>query len=341
MPSFEQTYGEFLVDLENTFPEHKDTFVKLHNVNSLNHFVGVWRPLTQAVASQDESIFKDGVELCAGFSMNTLLWNQLSKNTQNAIWKYLSTLMLLAAQQSEFGFFDLSGFSSNMEKMMEMLKGGEGFHFEDLFSKLGKMAESFGFKDLSGVTGKFKIPERIFQGHIAKIAKELVAELRPEDFGISPELMASNDPTAVFKFLEEVFTKKPDMLMSITQKIANKIKTKFMRGEIRREEIIAEAEQLMKEFSENELFSELFGSLRDALVGSERASGNEGSTRRREAQERLRKKAAEKAAKKASADTNSIVNNMEAEIRAAQVAAELLAQESQNVDKKTQKKKTK
>jgi len=93
------------------------------------------------------------------------------------------------------------------------------------------------------------------------------------------------------------------MLMTVAQKIATRIRTKFMRGEIKRDEIIREAEELMKEFSDNDMFSELFGSLKSAMTGSEKETGNEGSARRREAQERLRKKAAEKAAKRDAAAT--------------------------------------
>jgi hypothetical protein len=55
----------------------------------------------------------------------------------------------------------------------------------------------------------------------------------------------------------------------------------------------------MKEFSDNATFSDLFGQLGEMMKGGEKESGNEGSARRREVQERLRKQKAEKDAKKA------------------------------------------
>jgi hypothetical protein len=147
-------------------------------------------------------------------------------------------------------------------------------------------------------------------------------------------MLESDDPARVFNYLQEVFTKKPELMMSAAQKIAKKIQAKFQRGEIKREEIIREAEELMKEFSENTAFSELFGSLGEMLKGSEKESGNEGSARRREVQERLRRKAAEKeAAKKAAggagagASTTNILATTEAELRAAANAAALLMEE--------------
>ena len=51
-----------------------------------------------------------------------------------------------------------------------------------------------------------------------------------------------------------------------------------------------EAEELMKEFSDNPMFSDLFGGLTEMLHGSDKETGNDGSARRRAVQERLRKK---------------------------------------------------
>jgi hypothetical protein len=228
----------------------------------------------------------------------------------------MTSLLLIAAAfdgaEKTDGIWDISGFEHDMEEMMKRLKSGEDNGMKDIFEKLAKMAEGFGMKDISGAfeglggTGpdgkpKFKIPEKLFKGHIAKIAEEIVSEFNPEDFGLSPELLNSNDPTQIFTFLQEIFTQKPDMLIGIAQRIAKKIQAKFQRGDFNRDELIREAEELMKEFSDNEAFSGLFEQLGEMLKGGEKESGNEGSARRREVQERLKKKAAEKAAKKAAA----------------------------------------
>ena len=208
---------------------------------------------------------------------------------------------------------------------MEHLKSGEeSGAFASMFEQLGKMAETMGFKDLSGaMPAGFKVPERLFKGHIARIVEELVKEFKPEDFGISEEMMNSKDPKAIFTNLQEIFTKKPDLLMSAGQKIAKKLQAKFASGSIKREEIISEVEELMKEFSENEQFSELFGSLGEMLKSSDRATGNEQSARLREARERLRRRAAEREARRGVAPVNTVVNS-EAEARAAAAAAALL-----------------
>jgi hypothetical protein len=343
--TFESTYAQFVDDLKGTFPEFADALTHAASLpDCKERFIAVWKSHTGAIATKDNSVFATDIELIPGFVLTPKLWTELSAATHDAIWKYLSSLLLLAAvnKESDGGLWDLSGFNADMEAMMKMLNGmdgmggdsaaaGLGESMKDVFSKLSSMASMFGMKadDLSGVAGKFKIPERLFKGHIARIAEELVKEFKPEDFGISPDMLESDDPARVFNYLQEVFTKKPELMMSAAQKIAKKIQYKFQRGEIKREEIIREAEELMKEFSENTAFSELFGSLGEMLKGSEKESGNEGSARRREVQERLRRKAAEKEAAKKGAvggagGPSNVMTHSEADLRAAAAAEELL-----------------
>lgn len=378
--TFEATFNQFLEDLKGTFPEYMAALTLAGSLpDRQTRFLEVWRTHSTAVAAQDGSVFSaGGLELVPGFKMTAALWAELSPRTHSVIWKYLSTLLLLSAtenaEQEEGGLWDISGFQHSMEAMMAHLReaasagpaGGAGDAegaatglFGGLFEKLGKIAERFGAggaTDASGAAPDFKIPERLMKGTIAKIVEEIVHEFKPEDFGITPEMMETKDPRAMFEYLQEIFTKKPDLLMSAGKKIAKKLQTKFASGAIKRDDIIAEVEELMKEFSGNSAFSELFGNLGEMLRSSEKETGNEGSARRREVQDRLRKKAAEKAAKKAagsvgavfgggSALSNSVVSAAEleaAEMAAAAAANALLLEEAAAATKggvKTSKKK--
>ena len=246
--TFQSTYAQFLDDLKGTFPEYSAALTLAASLPDLKtRFVEVWRAHTSAIAEKSAaSVFTaSGIELVPGFVMTAALWSELGPGTQAAIWKYLSSLLLLAASEQAEGLWDLSGFQHDMEEMMKQLKEGGGAHLKEMFEKLGSMAKTFGIPDLSGAASGFKIPERLFKGHIAKIAEELVKEFKPEDFGISPEMLETDDPARVFNDLQEIFTKKPEMMMQAAQKIAKKIQAKFQRGEIRREDIIREAEELM------------------------------------------------------------------------------------------------
>lgn len=333
-PSFASTYAQFLDELKGTFPEYTAALTLAASLpDSMTRFVEVWCSRTSQVAACDASVFEGtGVELVPGFVMTSSLWGELSTNTHAAIWKYLSTLLLLAASHGSEPLWDISGFQTSMEEMMKGLReGGESGVFGTMFAELEKMAAAFGVKDLSGAAAGagFKVPEKLFKGHIAKIVEELVKEFKPEDFGITEEMMSAKDPKAIFSNLQEIFTKKPELLMSAGKKIAKKLQAKFESGSIKREEIIAEVEELMKEFSDNEQFSELFGSLGEMLKSSDRSTGNEHSARLREARERLRRKTEERNARRAaaSATTNSIVHS-EAEAHAAAMAALLMEEEA-------------
>jgi hypothetical protein len=339
-PSFSTVYGQFLDDLKGTFPEYTAAVALASSLpaeSSATRFVEVWHKHTASVASQDAHVFDGpGIELVPGFVMTSELWSDLGPSTHAAIWKYLSTLLLLAASSAgSADMWDISGFHDSMESMMKHLKeGGEGGAFSTMFEQLNKMAETFGVKDLSGAG--FKIPERLFKGHIAKIVEELVKEFKPEDFGVTEEMMSAKDPKVIFTNLQEIFTKKPELLMTAGQKIAKRLQAKFASGAIKREEIISEVEELMKEFSDNEQFSELFGSLGEMLKSSDRESGNEHSARLRETRERMRRKAAERDARRATAGpvANVVAINADAEARAAAITAALLLEEDVSASKK-------
>lgn len=329
--SFANTYTQFIDELTNTFPEYATALSVAKTLpNARSVFLSVWKTHTKEISQQNTDIFTSaGLDLVPGVKMTTTLWNELSTNSQAAIWKYLTTLLLIGVSEDTKmeGIWDMSGFEHDMEEMMRRMKSGsDDTGMKDIFEKLTSMMDMSGafgqfakvFGGLGGLSGlaeglgadadadvsgstapKFKIPERLFKGHIAKIAEEIVSEFNPADFGLSPELLESKDPTKIFTFLQEIFTQKPDLLMGIAKRIAKKIQTKFQQGALNRDELVREAEELMKEFSDNATFSDLFGQLGEMMKGGEKESGNEGSARRREVQERLRKQKAEKDAKKA------------------------------------------
>jgi hypothetical protein len=351
-PTFQSTFLQFCEDLEGTYPELSGSIAeckKIEDAEVQKRFSTIWRSHLAAIALRDASVFsREGIEILPGVPFSMALWNEVGETTHTAIWNYLSSLALLsAASDNDAEFWSEEEFKKGMEEMMRHLKeagdapvGGAGgaspFEgFGGIFEKLKDMAKMFegAGKEGGPKMPEFKIPERMFKGHIARMARELAEEFKPEDFGLSPEMVDTSDPAKIFEYLQDIFTKKPEMLMSAAQRIAKKIQVKFQRGEIRREEIMSEIQELMKEFSENEAFSAIFGQLGDVLQMSAKATGNEGSERRRQVQERLRKKQAEKEAKKAS-QTGGASNA--AAIAAAEAAAAALPQEE---SKKGSKKK--
>jgi hypothetical protein len=311
-PDFKQVYVQYLSEMGLTFPELEkatDLALKKGHVD----FSMSVAPILSKIASRDGSIFtKTGVEIAPGVVLTAKLWKEAGKGTQKAIWDYLSSLVLLASYEQRnstddfAGVFDISGAEADLKKMFQDL--GDQFSsktFSGFFEGMKEAAENFKekFGATMGVSGELPpIPERLFKGHIAKIAEEMAKDFNPEDFGIPAEMLESNDTGKIFEYLQTVFTQKPELLMAGAKKIANRIQDKLKRGEVRREDLIKEAEELMGEFQNNPMFKEIFEQLGASLKGAEGLGGGGAGTeseRRRVVQERLRKKMeAKKNAKK-------------------------------------------
>jgi len=295
-----------------TFPElDKATEIAKKNMSFLDFSKSV-APNLHQIAVRDGSIFTDsGTEIAPGVVMTKSLWKDAGKSTQKAIWEFLSSLILLSsyeikhstAEAPDFSsFFDLSGADIDLQKMFKDL--GSTFSnqsFGSFFDGIKEAAENMKEK-FAGISGEMPpIPEKLFKGHIAKIAEELAREFKPEDFGLSPDMLNGGDSAAIFEYLQEIFTKNPEMLMKGAKKIASRIQDKLKRGEVKREDLVKEAEELMGEFQNNPMFKQIFEQLGTQLRGGgggPEPGEAENNERRRVVQERLRKKMAERKNKK-------------------------------------------
>lgn len=320
VPSFGSLYRDFAAELADTFPELAPALAQaraLDGPTAQARFATAVRPHLLAIAAREgASLFgaptAPGLEVLPGVRLTPSLWATASPATQGAVWTYVASLSVLARapappsgpeeQEAAKMEAELRGVVDSLGEAMK----GDAFKgmFEKLKEAMGAAAAATGGEEGAGAApgaaagGMPKLPERLFRGHIARMAEELAAEFRPEDFGIPPEMLsaAPEDPARVFEYLQELFTRRPEMLMQVAQRIAAKIQAKFARGEIKREDLLNEAQDLMREFSGNEAFGALFGNLTEMLQSTAKETGNEGSERRRTVQERLRAKLAAKQA---------------------------------------------
>jgi hypothetical protein len=230
-----------------------------------------------------------------GVSMTKEIWETLSEKSQKAIQEYLTVLSFCLLIDSE-STADLSGngWTADMAKKMmdDMKEKVKGIDFASLTDKFAKFFGSAA--DGSAIP---QIPEKFLKGQIAKLAEEIVKEFKVEDFGIDPKAMeaAGNDPSKALHMITEVFMKNPAAFQNTMLKLTKKLQQKVQSGSLRPQELVAEAEELMKTFSENPQFVEMMESFRQAfgMAGHEddlRAAGHDGSARLSIVQQRLRKK---------------------------------------------------
>ena len=166
-----------------------------------------------------------------------------------------------------------------------------GVNFDDIAKKFASM-----FTDVSGGETKFKLPEKFLKGQIAKLAEEIVKEIKPEDLGLTAEELAQceKEPSKALEILMKSFTSNPQSLQGAMMRVVKRLQEKFKRGEFRLDQLKVEAEELMKEFSENSSFVDMMEQFRSAFgfedMDLARQAGREGSARLSLVKERLRKK---------------------------------------------------
>jgi hypothetical protein len=278
-------YNEFCEELKEAYPERRDkiTFAKtLTNESKLARFKAEVLP----TVTPSRDLEKCPGTVLPGVTIPDSIWADLSEGTQKAIQQYLTLLSFCC--QAGTGTFDAKWAEEMLNGWKDKL---DGVDFSSFSQKIMGMFASGGLP---------KMPERLLKGQLAKLAEELVKEFTPEDFGMnSAEMAAAGDnPMRAFELLSKVFTERPEIMQNAMKRIAKRLQEKVQRGELRPQEMAKEAEELMKEFTDNPEMVSLMESFR-GMFGFEdkeaaRAVGRDGENRLSIVQARLRKKLEEK-----------------------------------------------
>ena len=341
---FQTKYDEFAKELLETFPElvpQITAALALSPTERLTRFQAEVRPSADSTQSIGA--------LLPGVVLPEATWVTLSPSNQKVIWEYVRLLSMCCFLEG-FGSPDETHTKSWMEDIMGSWKDKLGsLDMEGLFKKFSGV---FGQTDTSGGSGFSmpKLPEKFLKGQLAKLAEEIVRDIKPEDLGFTPEMMAEceKSPSKSFDILLQVFTKNPAIIQSTIKKIGKRLQQKIQSGAIRPNEIAKEAEELMKEFAGNADMVGMMDSFKSAFgfedMDIARAAGKEGSARLNIVKERLRKKMEEKKAATAtpvsstSAGGNTVVSPSEAEAIAAAFASNKKIDEKQTKTKNQRKK---
>ncbi len=291
--TFQKKYGEFAAELRETFPEL---------ATDLDAAVAI--PEGERVTAYAEKVMRAHAPsgcpgpVLPGVTLTEELWGSCGEGTQKAVYDYLSILDLCALY----------------EKGME--GGTEGFSKEWADRVMREWRTRLDRVDFDGLAKKFmnmfgsegalpQLPEKFLKGKLAKLAEDMVREFKPEDFGLRPEDIAAveKDPTRAFEILMSASAANPQMLQKAMGRVAKKLQDKVANGSLRPQELVAEAEELMKEFQSHPAFVEMMESFRSAFSFEDpdlaRAAGQDQSARLASVRARLRKKLdAKKAAKK-------------------------------------------
>jgi len=232
-----------------------------------------------------------------GVVITPSIWFDLSDRSRKAIQEYLTVLSFtFLLQTGTSGDLPNSGWTSDWAKTMmdDMKQKMEGIDFAGLSEKF---AAIFGSAEGGGMDGFPKLPEKFMKGQIARLAEDIIKEFDIKEFGIDPEQLksAGNDPSKALGMITDLLTKNPQALQGIIKKLTAKIQKKIQSGSLRPQELVAEAEELMKTFSENPQFVSLMESFRQSFGNvaqgrQEHPNDAHASGRLSLVQQRLRKK---------------------------------------------------
>jgi hypothetical protein len=307
---FQSKYVEFANELLLTFPELSEV---INAAKALSPEDRLARFMTDIVPhtppTRDPAVRP--AALLPGVILTDALWDELSQTTHTTMQEYLTLLTVCALFESgkagkDTIFGDGADSSTFMDEFLKTWKTKmDGMDFENMAKK---MSGIFGMDS----TGIPKLPEKFLKGHLARLAEEIVREFNPADFGLDDDTIkqCEENPTSAFEILMKIYQSKPHVISSVVQRIGKRLQAKFQNGQIRANEIVAEAEELMKTFSENPAFSELMESFRTMFSMDElaKAPGEVGvSARRSIIAERMKRKLEQKKAASAAAPvTNTI-----------------------------------
>jgi len=311
--TFTMKYNDFCEDLRNALPELESKLVAAKKLG-----------FEERVSKFKQQVLPNAGPLrdakkCPGFvlpnvEITEVIWSDISDSSKEAIQKHLTVLSFITLYDIHKDTSKDEG-SDMMSEMINKLMGEwatkmGGVDFESISKKLletfANSASSASEDGLPNTNpfGNFKLPEKFLKGHIAKLTEEIVSAFKPEDFGLDAATLErlESEPGGAIELLMNIYTNKPHLIQSAMKKIVKRIQEKFQNGSLRPEQIAAEAEELIKEFSSNEEFVKMMETFRNTFgmadMAQARKNNREGDARANIVKERLRKKLAEKNAKK-------------------------------------------
>ena len=321
---FQQKYNEFVEDLRGALPEYEDALsaaLLLSAEDRLTRFQQEVKTANMFHENKDPHEINPR-RILPGVELTDAIWAGLSENTQKAVWEHTRVLSICCLMEAGFSqdtqpkwvedafsqamkdvqdkmkSTDLEGVLKTFMTYFQSMKDADAADATDDSKDDAKDASSGAKAPKKGLfeNGFPSLPEKFMKGHLARLAQEIVKDITPADLGITAEQLkeCEKDPSRAIHILFSTFTERPDVIQKVIAKIGKRLQQKVASGSIRPQEIAKEAEEMMKEFSENSSFVDMMENIKRAFgmedMDIARKAGNEGSARLSLVRDRLRKK---------------------------------------------------
>ena len=275
--TFRDVIVTFVNDLTTTFPEYSILWQKWKTATDdaelttlFNYMMKVFPERMFDILTQNESIFAPDSTANTVFFPNVefkLLFNTggITENTKQAIWKYLQLIMmsLMGSIKNKTEFGDTAGIFEGIDETFLQEKLNESIHkMTDFFENM-KATEESPFSDATTdatnndntTESAIPNPEKLFEhlqslfgGKIGSLAKEFA-----EEFSEDMKNILNEDDLRDAKSVKDILPKllkDPKKIMSLVKSIQEKVNHKMETGEITREEMMRETNEMMAKMRE-------------------------------------------------------------------------------------------
>jgi hypothetical protein len=328
---FQAKYEEFAASLLEVYPELTKEIKAALALSKDERLEKYKATILQAGGRPVKPAGECPGEVLPGVFISEEIWKSETESTRTAVNQFLGLLtfsFVMKEGGSEDSAFGGPAFESWANSFMDDFRGK--LNREDFDSFTSRFADLFG----SGGSRLPPFPERLRKGKLVQLAEEIVRELKPEELGLDPETVkkCEADPSKAFEILMSTTMRNPQKLQEAMKRIIKRLQDKFQKGHFKPQELAAEAEEMMKEFSENPQFVSMMESFRTMFGATDmknaRATGQDQSARMEIVKERLRRAQAAKEAARGNTNsqapqrvekTNSFVANDEDDFASIQV----------------------
>jgi hypothetical protein len=295
---------EFLVDIIAVFPEYKEPIVEKYNpflsrdqeriqgdnqekCDIAMEFINNLSKYTKQITDKDDSMFADDLYLLNKVNFKDIWCSKISDTTRGKIWNYLQTFSMLSITINSNK--DLTKIMSSLNNIVK----GEASETENselnaVINNLKKLSTSLTkgdddgeppVPDLSGEGVEDKFNTFFSGSKIGDLAKEIAGDLNVE------KMVAENKGNPE-DLLKSLFSGGGTTgaeggggfnIMNVVENISSKINKKITDGEIKEDDLMKEAQNMMSSMQGNSLFGNLFNQTSAAMGKSGGAGAGTGA----------------------------------------------------------------
>ena len=224
------------------------------------------------IENKDETLIKNDIQFLEEISFNRLWDKNISENTKNIIWKYLQTFVIininLKSNQELHSALESIGESKKIKKKTA----------EEL-QTLKKLTENIQKENSSNTTENENDLEDMISGmmdsDIGNLAKEVASSINIEEmFGNVNE---NTNPMELFASIMQ-----PDKMNNIFQNINKVVENKIEKGELDKDSLKNQAEDMFGTMSNNPMFNSVMGQMNPENNSSEELTKKEKQKRLKE-----------------------------------------------------------